>query len=255
MSVLKSCSIMLSCLFSVPVWANAVSFERPGAGFSTEVLDAGQWVWEQSIVDAHFEKRYVNQQAQRQTTLQADTLLRRGLGQAWELQLGWGGPAWTRFKHAGIKDDHSGVGDVSLSVKKAVDLQDERLTMAFLATAVLDTGDDEFSVQEPIYQLSSSVDYVFQEDINTGITMQYAVQDGDWSVTAIPTLSYTFNPKWSGFSEVIYRKAESQKANYGLGLGAIYRLSDRVQLDASVGLDLDGVDDHYYSNVGFAIAF
>jgi hypothetical protein len=255
MSGLKFCGVMLSCVVSTSVWADSISFERPGAGFSTQVLSAGQWVWEQSIVDAHFEKRYVDQQAQRQTTLYADTLLRRGLGNAWELQLGWGGPAWTRLKQAGQKDDHSGVGDVSINVKKAIDLQDEKLSMAILATAILDTGDDAFSVQEPIYQLSSSVDYIFQDDINTGITMQYAVQDGNWSVTAIPTLSYTFSPKWSGFSEAIYRKAESEKANYGLGLGAIYRVGERLQFDASVGLDLDGTDDHYYTNFGFAFAF
>ena len=50
-----------------------------------------------------------------------------------------------------------------------------------------------------------------------------------------PTIGYKFSDKWSGFSELVYRKAESQDYEYSLGSGVIYALNERTQLDASVG--------------------
>ena len=44
----------------------------------------------------------------------------------------------------------------------------------------------------------------------------------------------------SGYSEFIYRKAESQDYEYGLGTGLVYAVNDRTQLDASIGVDLEG---------------
>ncbi len=43
--------------------------------------------------------------------------------------------------------------------------------------------------------------------------MRYEVQNSDWAVSAIPTLEYQFTDKLSGFSELVYRKAESQTMN------------------------------------------
>ena len=61
-------------------------------------------------------------------------------------------------------------------------------------------------------------------------------------VTAIPNIQYRLSDQWSGFSELVYRKAESQDNEYGLTSGVIYALNERTQLDASVGVDLDGAD-------------
>ncbi len=45
-------------------------------------------------------------------------LFRTGLAKDLELQLGWQGPGWTQTKRAGKKTDTSGLGDVSIGLKK-----------------------------------------------------------------------------------------------------------------------------------------
>jgi hypothetical protein len=74
-------------------------------------------------------------------------------------------------------------------------------------------------------------------------------------VSAIPSLGYRITDRWSGYSELIYRKAESVDNQYALGTGVMYALNDRVQLDANVGVDLDGADRSYFSGLGFSVLF
>lgn len=41
-------------------------------------------------------------------------------------------------------------------------------------------------------------------------------KNSNWAVTAIPTINYKIAGKLSGYSEFVYRKAESQDYQYGL---------------------------------------
>jgi hypothetical protein len=85
--------------------------------------------------------------------------------------------------------------------------------------------------------------------------MRYEVQNSDWAISAIPTLEYQFTDKLSGFSELVYRKAESQDNEYALGTGVMYAVNNRMQLDASVGVDLNGPNKSYYSGLGVSYLF
>ena len=85
--------------------------------------------------------------------------------------------------------------------------------------------------------------------------MRYEWQDDQWAVQAVPTLEYKITDKLSGFSEFVYRKSESQDYEYGLGSGVMYALNDRVQLDASIGVDLNGSDKSYKSGLGVSFLF
>ncbi|HAV15693.1 MAG TPA: hypothetical protein DCW91_00200, partial [Acinetobacter nosocomialis] len=55
--------------------------------------------------------------------------------------------------------------------------------------------------------------------------------------------------------EFVYRKAESQDYQYGLGTGLVYAVNKRTQLDASVGVDLEGQDKGYHGGLGMAFLF
>ena len=136
-------------------------------------------------------------------------LLRTGLVDGLELQLGWQGPVWQQYKRAGKTKETNGLGDVSVGLKKAIDLKDDRLTMALLAEAIIATGNDEFTAHDDIYSLTSAVAYKFSDLIGTSITMRYEAQNSDWEI-AIPTIDYKIAGKLSGYSEFVYRKAESQ---------------------------------------------
>lgn len=234
----------------------AVEFERPGTGFSTSTIPVGKLAWEQSLGNAHyFEDQNEQGQTIKHTLVYADTLLRTGLSDDVELQLGWQGPAWSKTKIAGQSSEQDGLGDVSIAVKKSIDLDDDKLSMAVLAQAVIATGNASFSVQDDIYTLASSINYAYSEGLTTGLSMFYSVQDGQWRATAVPNLNYALNDKWAGYSELVYSKAESEDYEYGLGSGVMYQVNSRLQLDAGVGVGLNGTADRYQASLGFAYAF
>lgn len=253
MTISNKIIMMLAASVSVSSFAAEFSFDRPGAGFSTGITPVGQVAWEQGLPSATYVETTVDGAKAKTVTLNGDMLLRTGLASGLELQLGWAGPAWTQTKYKGQKVDEDGLGDVSIGVKKAIDLKDEKLSMAVLAQAIIATGNDNFTNEDDIYSVGSSLSYQYSDLVTTGITMNYAVQDGDWSVTAIPTLGYKIVGNLSGFSELIYRKGESENNQYSLASGLIYALNDRTQLDSSIGVDLDGQDRSY--NAGFGISF
>ena len=255
MSAVKIVGFIVAAGFSMNTMAAEFSFDRPGTGFGTGITPVGQLAWEQGLPSVSYNESTVEGEKQKTVTLNADMLLRTGLAKDLELQLGWQGPAWTKVKRAGQSVEEDGLGDVSIGVKKAIDLDDDKLSMAILAEAILATGNDGFSNHDDIYSLSSAVAYAASDLITTSITMRYEAQNSNWAVTAVPTIEYKIADKWSGFSELVYRKAESEDYEYSLGSGVIYALNDRMQMDASVGVDLNGKDKSYQSGLGVSFLF
>ena len=255
MAILKTATLVLVSSLSVSAMAAEFSFDRPGEGFGTGITPVGHLAWEQGLPSATYTETTIDGAKAKTVTLNGDMLLRTGLTPSMELQLGWQGPAWTQTKYKGDKEDDSGLGDVSIGIKKAIDLNDDKLSMAILAQAVIATGNEGFTAEDDIYSIGTALDYKYNDLVNTGIVMNYAVQDGDWSVTAIPTVGYKIAGNLSGFSEFVYHKAESQDYEYGLSSGLIYALNDRTQLDGSVGVDLNGSDRSYKAGLGIAFLF
>ena len=259
MTILKKMTLVLAVgggLNSLPAIAADFEFDRPGDGMSTTVTPVGRVAWEQSLPNFSY-REFKNASGLKgnELGLSADVLLRTGLAEDLELQLGWAGPAWTKTRFQGQHREDDGLGDVSIGVKKLIDLNDEKLSLAVLAQAQIATGNDGFTAHDDIYTIATAVNYLYSDQITTNITMKYEVQNSDWAVTAIPTLGYALNENWSGYSQFVYRKAESQDYEYGLGSGVIYALNDRVQLDASIGLDLSGSDKNYNVGLGFSYLF
>lgn len=255
MTKLQTITLVLSSAVSMSSMAAEFSFDRPGTGFGTGITPVGHVAWEQGLPSATYTETNIDGAKAKTVTLNADMLLRTGLTPSMELQLGWQGPGWTQTKFKGNTSDDSGLGDVSIGLKKAIDLDDDKLSMAILAQALIATGEDDFSEEDDIYSVGSSLDYQYNEIVNTGITMNYQVQDGSWAVTAVPTLGYKISGKLSGFSEFVYRKEESKDYEYALGSGLMYALNDRTQLDASVGVDLNGSDRSYNAGLGVSFLF
>lgn len=255
MSAVKIVALIVAAGFSMNTMAAEFSFDRPGTGFSTGITPVGQLAWEQGLPNVSYNQTTVEGEQQKTVTLNADMLLRTGLAKDLELQLGWQGPAWSKVKRAGQSVEEDGLGDVSIGLKKAIDLDDDKLSMAILAEAILATGNDGFSNHDDIYSLSSAVAYAATDLITTSITMRYEAQNSNWAVAAVPTIEYKIADKWSGFSEFVYRKAESEHYEYSLGSGVIYALNNRVQMDASVGVDLNGRDKSYQSGLGVSFLF
>lgn len=255
MTKLQKTSLVLLSTLSMSSMAAEFSFDRPGAGIGIGITPVGRVAWEQGLPTATYTETKVNGAKAKTTTLNADMLLRTGLTPSMELQLGWQGPGWTQTKFKGETQHESGLGDITIGIKKAIDLDDDRLSMAVLAQALINTGEDHFSEEHDIYSVGSALDYQYNDLVNTGITMNYQVQHGNWAVTAVPSVGYKISGKLSGFSELVYRKEESKDYEYALGSGLIYALNDRTQFDASIGVDLNGSDRSYNAGLGVAFLF
>ncbi|MGP2360234.1 transporter [Acinetobacter junii] len=255
MKKLNALIFVAASMLASTTFAAEFSFDRPGAGIGTGITPVGQLAWEQGLPTVSYQEQNIEGVKDKTLTLNGDMLLRTGLANGLELQLGWQGPVWQQHKRAGFKTETDGLGDVSIGLKKAIDLKDDRLSMAVLAEAIIATGNDEFTAHDDIYSLTSAVAYEFSDLIGTSITMRYEAQNSNWAVTAIPTIDYKIAGKLSGYSEFIYRKAESQDYQYGLGTGLAYAINDRTQLDASVGVDLDGDVRSYNGGLGVSVLF
>ncbi|MCH7295235.1 transporter [Acinetobacter higginsii] len=255
MKTLQTLSLIAASMLTSTVFAADFSFDRPGTGIGTGITPVGQLAWEQGLPSINYQEGKFDGVKDKTLTLNGDMLLRTGLADGLELQLGWQGPVWQQYKRAGTKKETNGLGDVSIGLKKAIDLKDDRLSMALLAEAIIATGNDEFTNHDDIYSLTSAVAYEFSDLIGTSITMRYEAQNSDWAVTAIPTIDYKIAGKLSGYSEFVYRKAESQDYEYGLGTGLIYALNNRTQLDASIGVDLNGDQKGYNGGFGVSVLF
>lgn len=248
-------SLIAASIMTTATFAAEFSFDPPGSGIGTGITPVGHLAWEQGLPSVSYQEGTVDGVKDKTLTLNGDMLLRTGLADGLELQLGWQGPVWQQYKHAGTNKETNGLGDVSIGLKKAINLKDDRLIMALLAEAIIATGNDEFTNQDDIYSLTSAVAYKFSDLVGTSITMRYEAQNSDWAVTAIPTIDYKIAGKLSGFSEFVYRKAESQDYEYGLGTGLVYSLNDRAQLDASIGVDLNGDQKSYNGGLGLSVLF
>ncbi|MGE8644644.1 transporter [Acinetobacter vivianii] len=255
MKTFQTLSLIAASMMASTAFAADFSFDRPGAGMGTGITPVGHLAWEQSLPSVSYQEDKVDGVKDKTLTLNGDMLLRTGLADGLELQLGWQGPVWQQYKRAGLKKESNGLGDVSIGLKKAIDLKDDRLSMALLAEAIIATGNDEFTNHDDIYSLTSAVAYEFSDLIGTSITMRYEAQNSNWAVTAVPTIDYKIAGKLSGFSEFIYRKAESQDYEYGLGTGLVYALNNRTQLDASIGVDLNGDQKSYNGGFGVSVLF
>ncbi|WP_455597810.1 transporter [Acinetobacter pecorum] len=251
MTTLRILGLIALASCSAQIFAADFEFDRPGEGLGTGITPVGKVAWEQGLPTV----QYSDSGEQTITRLNADMLLRTGIAKDLELRLGWDGPGWKQVKSNGQTDDEDGLGDISIGLKKAIDLDDDKLSMALLAEAIIATGNAGFSNEEDIYSLSSAVSYQYNELVSTAITMRYEWQDSHWAVVAVPSLGYQIKDRWSGYSELVYRKAEGVNNEYALGTGVMYALNDRVQLDASVGVDLNSIDRSYFSGLGLSVLF
>ena len=246
-------SIGLAC--SQSAIANEFGFDRPGEAFGTSIVPKGKFAWEQALPSATYDESRVNGIKQTQINVQGDVLLRAGIGYNTELRLGWDGPMWQRNKAAGVEQDTDGVGDIQIGIKKAIDLNDEKLNWALLAEVTLATGDDGFSEEEEIYTLGSSLEYQFDANVTTGLTMLYDYQDGNLAVTAIPNIEYPIAGRVSGFSEYVYHKAEHKHYESAVNTGLKWSPIDQLQLDAQIGYSFNQQRPDFSAGLGASYLF
>ena len=86
--------LIAASIITTATFAAEFSFDRPGAGMGTGITPVGHLAWEQGLPSVSYQQDNVAGAKDKTLTLNADMLLRTGLADGLELQLGWQGPVW-----------------------------------------------------------------------------------------------------------------------------------------------------------------
>lgn len=202
-----------------PVQAE-VSFDRPGIGFGTTVLESGQFSWEQGLPDFSRDRR--DRQSEQLYT--ASTLWRFGLGKRVELQLG----ADLLNRQSGNPTE-TGAGDASLALKYALPDLSPLWSWALLASYSHPTGQQPFRADHPSRSLAVSLARELSEGRSFAWYLDYSSSDGDDSWTFSPSYTFYSDAGFSAYTELGFSSGAEHSTN--AGAGGVWRLSAQLQLD------------------------
>lgn len=230
-------------------------FDRPGIGFSTNIMPVGRVAWEQGLPDFSLSNSKVGGQQVKQSSYQADALIRTGLTPQLELQLGWDGPSWSRTSGAGQSQHESGYGDSSVALKALVPLSSQVWSLAVLAATSLNTGDAAFGDDKRTVSLGSTANYAFNDQYSAALYANVDRYAGDSGWTISPSFSATLSPNSSGFVEYGYQKTKGESQQSVLGGGITWMVHRRVQLDLSADVGLNAAAPDVQGGFGISVLF
>lgn len=249
---MKTSSLLFAvlALVSPPAAADdAPEFDRPGIGFSTSTVGKSVFVWEQGLPDVSRDRS----DGLTTSTWTADTLLRVGLADTLELQLGADSWSRLRLRGPGTRMQHSGSGDGSAALKWAPPLANEQLSVAFKAGASLPWGKAPLGDAGHDYDLGMTVAWALPRASSLAFYIDRLWGDGGSGWLFSPSYGFAVRPQLSAYVEAGYGTgAQYMRA---AGAGVTWMVSPRVQLDASFlrGLDADTTD--WQGGVGVAMYF
>ena len=252
MATMKASIILLAVLALVGRQAqaeDAPEFDRPGIGFATSTVGKAVFVWEQGLPDASRD----HSDGLTTTTWTADTLLRVGLADTLELQLG--ANSWTglRVRGAGVRVQESGGGDGNVALKWAPKLAHEQLSLAFKAGTSLPWGRAPLGDAGYDYDMGMTTAWALPHDSSLALYVDRQWGDGGSGWLFSPSYGFVLRPQLSAYVEAGYGTgAQYMRA---AGAGVTWMVSPRVQLDASFlrGLDADTTD--WQGGIGVSMYF
>ena len=239
--------LLLGALALVPWTAaaqDAVPFDRPGIGFATEVLDTGDWAWEQGLPDVSVDRS--QGRSTRQYVL--DSRLRAGLGAGLELQLASDSYNWQRGDERA-----DGGGDSSASLKWQLPGSGDRFGWAVLATYGLDTGQAPFSQEGASRELGVTGSWTLASGREVSLYADYLDAPGRHVWTFSPSYTWYDDGRLAAYVEAGLSAGSERERVAGGGL--TWRWRPQIQLDASVlrGLGHESTDWQGGLGVSFAL--
>ncbi|WP_425479585.1 transporter [Xanthomonas floridensis] len=220
------------------------AFDRPGIPFAADVLQPGAFAWEQGLPDASTDRAG----GQRTTLYTADTVLRLGLAQHVELQLGSDSYNW---QHGGGTRVRGG-GDSHVGLKVALPSRSDSFHWAALGTYSVPTGSPAFS-DGHARELGVTASWDLAQQRALALYVNYARDDDGHSWTFAP--NYTF---FSGehFSSYVEAGVETGSEHSRVaGAGGAWQLPHAMQLDVSVLRGLTSESPDWQGGIGLSIAF
>ncbi|TWI03745.1 outer membrane putative beta-barrel porin/alpha-amylase [Luteimonas cucumeris] len=217
--------------------AEAPSFDRPGIGFGTATLRVGGFAWEQGLPD--FESS--RQDGVHTRLYTANTLLRLGVGERLEVQLGI--DAWQRLRIEGPEErlHAEGSGDTGVGLKWALPWGAEAFTWAILASTKAASGKPLLTDDDHRYDIGLTTEWELGEGRAIALYLDRSFGD-QRSWTLSPAYSFALTETLGAYVEAGVSTGDDHSRAAGAGL--TWRPLPRLQLDLSAlrGLDRDSTD-------------
>ncbi|MCW2036668.1 hypothetical protein FHR67_001507 [Xanthomonas arboricola] len=223
---------------------DAPAFDRPGIPFAAETLRPGAFAWEQGLPDASTDRSG----GQRTTLYTADTVLRLGLFENVELQLGSDSYNW---QHGGGERVRGG-GDSHVALKVALPSRVESFHWAVLGSYSVPTGSAAFS-DGYSRELGVTASWDLPQERAFAFYVNYA-RDSDGH-------QWTFAPNYTFFSGEHFSSYVEAGIDSGgdharvAGAGGAWQLPHAMQLDVSVLRGLTSESPDWQGGLGLSIAF
>lgn len=230
--------------------AESVAFDRPGIAFSPSVLPKGTLSWEQGLPDWSRER----EGGIELNTYAANSLLRVGLSEQWELQLG-ATPYIRASLHApglGRLRSH-GAGDSSIGFKYAVAGLSESTQWAFLGKMTAATGNADFSAGRTQLALGTAAGWALSDRHTLGLYANISRDSEERVYTVSPSLSVAVSEAVGAYVEAGFSKSSDGPTESIAGLGLTVLANEAVQLDLSADWGLNDNSPDVIAGFGVSI--
>ena len=226
-----------------------VSFDRPGIGFGTTTLAPGAVAWEQGLPDASRD----DADGVRVTRYTAGTLLRIGLAEAWELQVGADSHVREHTDDGATHVRIRGRGDASLGVKWAAPMPPGSVEIAVLATHGLRTGTRALRARTSPWDAGVTVARELADGSAIALYASYGRDDDGRGWTVSPSYGFALDERVDAYVEAGFGSGDRRGATAGGGI--TWRIHPRVQLDASLLRGMSARSTDWEAGFGVSVHF
>lgn len=227
-----------------------MSFDRPGIAFGTATLSRGAFAWEQGFPDFSRDE----QAGTRSTGYSFDSLLRLGLAERVELQVGLDSHHRIDMRGPDGRQRLSGGGDGNIGIKWALPgTVDGVFSWATLGKASVPVGKRGIGDNADEYELGISTAWDMGNDRQTAIYVNYQrTPDGDgWEFS--PSYSFVLSETAGAYVEAGIGTGQAHARLAGAGV--TLSIAQRMQLDAWILRGLDDASLDWQGGLGVSVLF
>lgn len=230
--------------------AEGVAFDRPGIAFSPSTLPAGTLSWEQGLPDWSRER----DGGVELTTYTANSLLRVGLSEQWELQLGGAPYIRAELRAPGLGRLRArGAGDSSIAVKYAVAGLGESVQWAFLGKMSAATGNSDFTSGRTQLAIGTAAGWALSDRHTLGLYANISRDADERVYTLSPSLSMALSERIGAYVEAGFSKSSEAPTESIAGLGLTVMATEALQLDLSADWGLNDASTDVIAGFGVSI--
>ena len=247
-----SALLALGLACAMPVLADdEPGFDRPGLGFSTNPMNAGQFGYEQGLPDWS-----LNKDASVTSRLSTfDSLLRLGVGSGLELQLGGSPYNSLRQTGAGPAQTSRGHGDSSLGLKWAPHTGSDVWDWGLLGTVEFNDGAPDFRSEQRVYTLGLVVDQKLSDKADVSYFAQWQRSAGKDNYLLAPDYNYQVNDLFGFYVEAAMLRDANHRYGSQAGCGITFAPLPRLQFDSWIRHRLGGRAAEWEAGLGVAMYF